>query len=174
MTSAAHWMIWARRASSMNVRSGPSSFGGMLVSYCRPYSRFFGHAAYGTEALMGAGGTEPTLANFGLQPWWIVIIKSVAILLFLLLGKMLTIWAERRLIGRMQNLPGPNRAGPFGLLQGVADALKLTLKEDIVPRGADKVLFWLAPVVSATPALVGFAVTPFGPVVSVAGVRTPL
>ena len=100
---------------------------------------------------MGAGGTEPTLASFGLQPWWIVIIKSVAILLFLLLGTMLTIWAERRLIGRMQNRPGPNRAGPCGLLQVVADALKLTLKEDIVPRGADKVLFWLAPVVSATP-----------------------
>ena len=123
---------------------------------------------------MGAGGTEPTLASFGLQPWWIVIIKSVAILLFLLLGTMLTIWAERRLIGRMQNRPGPNRAGPFGLLQVVADALKLTLKEDIVPRGADKVLFWLAPVVSATPALVSFAVIPFGPVVSIAGVRTPL
>jgi NADH-quinone oxidoreductase subunit H len=123
---------------------------------------------------MGVAGTGPTLAGFGLQPWWMITLKAVAILLFLLLGTVITIWAERRLIGRMQNRPGPNRAGPFGLLQPIADALKLTLKEDIVPRRADRALFLLAPVVSAAPALVSFAVIPFGPVVSIAGVRTPL
>ena len=118
--------------------------------------------------------TGPTLASFDAQPWWLIVLKAAAILLFLLLGTVIAIWAERRLIGRMQNRPGPNRAGPFGLLQPIADALKLTFKEDIVPRRADKVLFWAAPVVSATPALVSFAVIPFGPVVSIAGVRTPL
>jgi NADH-quinone oxidoreductase subunit H len=126
------------------------------------------------EALMGVAGTGPTLASFDLQPWWMIALKVVAVFVFLLLGTVIAIWAERRLLGRMQNRPGPNRAGPFGLLQPVADALKLALKEDIVPRGADKALFWLAPVVSAVPALVSFAVIPFGPVVSIAGVRTPL
>jgi NADH-quinone oxidoreductase subunit H len=126
------------------------------------------------EALMGVADSESALASFGLPPWWMITLKAVAIVLFLLLGTVITIWAERRLIGRMQNRPGPNRAGPFGLLQPIADALKLTLKEDIVPRRADRVLFFLAPAVSAAPALVSYAVIPFGPVVSIAGVRTPL
>ncbi|HEX5291793.1 MAG TPA: NADH-quinone oxidoreductase subunit NuoH [Streptosporangiaceae bacterium] len=123
---------------------------------------------------MSAAGTGPALASFGLQPWWVMVLKAVAVFVFLVLGTIITIWAERRIIGRMQNRAGPNRAGPFGLLQTIADALKLALKEDIVPRGADKVLFWLAPAVSAVPALVSFAIIPFGPVVSIAGVRTPL
>jgi NADH-quinone oxidoreductase subunit H len=84
------------------------------------------------------------------------------------------IWAERRIIGRMQNRPGPNRWGPFGLLQPVADALKLPLKEDIVPRQVDKLLFTLAPILSAAPALVSFAIIPWGPEVSIFGTRTPL
>jgi NADH-quinone oxidoreductase subunit H len=74
----------------------------------------------------------------------------------------------------MQNRPGPNRWGPFGLLQPVADALKLPLKEDIVPRQVDKFLFTLAPILSAAPALVSFAIIPWGPEVSIFGVRTPL
>ena len=123
---------------------------------------------------MGVVGAGPALAGFDIGPWWIIALKAVVILAFLLLGTVIVIWAERRLLGRMQNRRGPNRAGPFGLLQPIADALKLALKEDIVPRGADKVLFWLAPVLSAAPALVSFAIIPFGPVVSIAGVRTPL
>ena len=67
------------------------------------------------------------------------------IFLFLLLWQILMIWAERRIIGRMQNRPGPNRSGPFGLLQPLADALKLPLKEDIVPRQVDKLLFIAGP-----------------------------
>jgi NADH-quinone oxidoreductase subunit H len=116
----------------------------------------------------------PTLASFYHQPWWMIAIKVVAIFLFLLLTTMFMIWAERRVIGRMQQRPGPNRAGPFGLLQPIADALKLALKEDIVPLRADKVLFWLAPAASVVPAFVSFAVIPFGPEVSIFGVRTPL
>jgi NADH-quinone oxidoreductase subunit H len=117
---------------------------------------------------------DPTLASFIPLVWWIIIIKVLVIFLFLLLWQILMIWAERRIIGRMQNRPGPNRWGPFGLLQPVADALKLPLKEDIVPRQVDKLLFTLAPILSAAPALVSFAIIPVGPVVSIFGVHTPL
>jgi NADH-quinone oxidoreductase subunit H len=84
------------------------------------------------------------------------------------------IWAERRIIGRMQQRPGPNRAGPFGLLQSLMDGLKLPLKEDIVPRNVDKVLFWIAPAISLIPAFVSFAIIPFGPEVSIFHHYTPL
>ncbi len=117
---------------------------------------------------------DPTLASFVPLVWWIIAIKVLVIFLFLLLFQILMIWAERRIIGRMQNRPGPNRWGPFGLLQPVADALKLPLKEDIVPRQVDKLLFSLAPILSAAPALVSFAIIPVGPEVSIFGVRTPL
>ena len=106
---------------------------------------------------------DPTLASFIPLVWWIIIIKVLVIFLFLLLWQILMIWAERRIIGRMQNRPGPNRWGPFGLLQPVADALKLPLKEDIVPRQVDKLLFTLAPILSAAPALISFAIIPMGP-----------
>ncbi len=116
----------------------------------------------------------PTLASFGHDPWWIVCLKVLVIFLFLLLGTLIAIWAERRVLGRMQNRPGPNRAGPFGLLQTLMDGIKLALMEDIVPRGVDRVLFWLAPAVSVIPAFVSFAVIPWGPIVSIFGHRTPL
>jgi NADH-quinone oxidoreductase subunit H len=71
------------------------------------------------------------------------------------------IWFERRAMGRMQARLGPNRVGPLGLLQPVADALKVLIKEDIVPAKADKLVHWLAPVVAFVPVLMIFAVIPF-------------
>lgn len=128
-----------------------------------------------TNLAAGAvSAADPTLASFTPLVWWIIAIKVIAIFLFLLLWQIFMIWAERRVIGRMQNRPGPNRWGPFGLLQPVADALKLPLKEDIVPRQVDKFIFSLAPILSAAPALVSFAIIPLGPEVSIFGVRTPL
>src|SRR5215207_10428872 len=85
-----------------------------------------------------------------------------------------TIWAERRVVGRMQHRIGPNRVGPAGLLQSLADGIKLALKEDIIPKAADKVVFVLAPILSAAPAFMAFAVIPFGPEVTVFGEETPL
>jgi NADH-quinone oxidoreductase subunit H len=111
---------------------------------------------------------------FGHDPWWLIIIKVLAVFLLLLLGTLFAIWAERRVIGRMQQRPGPNRAGPFGLLQSLMDGIKLALMEDIIPGGVDKVLFWLAPGISVIPAMISFAIIPWGPVVSIFGVRTPL
>jgi NADH-quinone oxidoreductase subunit H len=116
----------------------------------------------------------PTLASFGHDAWWIVILKVLVIFLFLLLGTLFAIWAERRIIGRMQQRPGPNRAGKFGLLQSLMDGIKLALMEDIVPRGVDKLLFMIAPAISVIPAFISFAVIPWGPIVSIAGHRTPL
>jgi len=116
----------------------------------------------------------PTLASFGHDPWWIVIIKVLMAFLFLLLGTLIAIWAERRIIGRMQQRPGPNRAGKFGLLQSLMDGVKLALMEDIVPRGVDRLLFVIAPAIAVIPAFVSFAIIPWGPIVSIAGHRTPL
>jgi len=117
---------------------------------------------------------NPTLADFGKDPWWIILIKVVAVFVFLVVMTLFTIWYERRVVARMQVRPGPNRNGPFGLLQSLADGLKLAFKEDIMPLKADKVVFFLAPVISTVCAFTAFAIIPFGPFVSMFGVRTPL
>ncbi len=117
---------------------------------------------------------NPTLLDFYPLIWWMVLLKVAVVFIFLLLTTMFMIWAERRVIGRMQNRPGPNRAGPFGLLQPIADALKLPLKEDIIPTGADKMIFIVAPILSAAVAFVGFSIIPVGPEVSIFHHYTPL
>lgn len=117
---------------------------------------------------------DPTLADFGRDPWWIVLIKVVGVFVFLVVMTLFTIWYERRVVARMQVRPGPNRHGPFGLLQSLADGLKLAFKEDIMPLKADKVVFFIAPVISTVCAFTAFSIMPFGPFVSMFGVRTPL
>jgi NADH-quinone oxidoreductase subunit H len=86
------------------------------------------------------------------------------------------IWWERRVVARMQHRIGPNVHGPFGLLQSLADGVKLALKEDIIPKAADKAVFLLAPVLATVPAFVTFSVIPFGPEVDVpfSDITTPL
>jgi NADH-quinone oxidoreductase subunit H len=126
------------------------------------------------QHVLAAPGVDPTLADFNQLIWWMVLLKAAIVFVFLLVTTILMIWAERRVIGRMQNRPGPNRAGPFGLLQPVADALKLPLKEDIIPTGADKLLFVIAPVLSGAIAFISFAVIPWGPEVSIFHHHTPL
>jgi NADH-quinone oxidoreductase subunit H len=114
------------------------------------------------------------LDQFGHDPWWLIVIKVVAIFAFLVVMTLFTIWYERRVVARMQHRPGPNRNGPFGLLQSLADGLKLAFKEDLVPKLADKVVFFFAPVISTVTAFTAFSVLPLGPVVSVFGHHTPL
>ncbi len=111
---------------------------------------------------------------FGNDPWWLVIGKSVAVFGLLVLLTLFTIWWERRVVSRMQNRVGPNRVGPFGLLQSLMDGFKLAFKEEILPKSAHVGVYWIAPVISATAAFVAFAVIPFGPTVSIFGVETPL
>jgi len=117
---------------------------------------------------------DPTLSDFNEVIWWMVLLKVGIAFAFLLFTTIFMIWFERRVIGRMQNRPGPNRAGPWGLLQPIADALKLPLKEDIVPTGVDKLVFFVAPILAAAPAFVAFAIIPWGPIVSIFHHRTPL
>lgn len=113
-------------------------------------------------------------ADFSNDTWWIVLIKAVGIVVFLLTSVLIAIWFERKVVARMQIRPGPNVHGPFGLLQSLADAMKLLLKEDINVRAADKVVYLVAPMISVFSALLTFAVIPLGPEVSMFGVLTPL
>ncbi|MFI5915497.1 NADH-quinone oxidoreductase subunit NuoH [Dactylosporangium sp. NPDC051541] len=115
-----------------------------------------------------------SLDQFGKDVWWLVLAKVIVIFAFLVVMTLFAIWYERRVVARMQVRPGPNRNGPFGLLQSLADGLKLAFKEDIMPRLADKVVFFFAPVISTVCAFTAFSVIPFGPVVSVFGEKTPL
>src|SRR5262245_53042685 len=102
----------------------------------------------------GAGDWAPYIAGS--------LIGAVGILVWTILSVLAFIWIERRVVGLMQNRIGPNRVGPTGLLQPVADAIKLLLKEAITTANADRYLFWIAPIAIFVPTLVVFAVIPFG------------
>ncbi|MGH3706948.1 MAG: NADH-quinone oxidoreductase subunit NuoH [Pseudonocardiaceae bacterium] len=116
----------------------------------------------------------PTEALLADDPLWVSVLKVVVIFVFLMVMTLFIIWLERRVVGRMQQRPGPNRVGPFGLLQSLADGLKLALKEDIQPVLADRWVYTLAPVVSAITAFTAFSVIPLGGTVSIFGERTVL
>ena len=106
--------------------------------------------------------------------WWLVSLKAVVVFAFLLLTVLVAILVERRVLARMQMRCGPNRVGPAGLLQSLVDGVKLALKEGITPSGADSTVYRLAPIISVIPAIMAFAVIPFGPDVSIAGHHTTL
>ena len=138
--------------------------------------RWFNLAVELTPAQESCGVTDPAVLTSAQQicvkefeyslagdSIWISIIKAVLILVFLLTSVLFAVWFERRVIGRLQERPGPNRHGPFGLLQSVMDAMKLLLKEDITVRNSEKALYIAAPMISVFAALLIFAVIPFGP-----------
>ncbi|GAB3305949.1 NADH-quinone oxidoreductase subunit NuoH [Epidermidibacterium keratini] len=124
--------------------------------------------------LLAAGANTPTLRDFGYDPFWLIALKTVGVFALLVVIVLLMIWWERRLIGFMQARPGPNRTGPAGLLQSLMDGIKLAFKEEVIPKMADKPVYWIAPVIIAFPAFMAFAVIPIGPMVSIFGTRTPL
>ncbi len=117
---------------------------------------------------------DPTLKDFGHDPWWLVLIKVLATFVLLVLLTLFTIMFERKVVARMAVRPGPNQVGPKGWLTSLMDGMKLAFKEEIIPITADKVVYFLAPVISAACAFVAFAVIPLGPMVSIFGHRTPL
>jgi NADH-quinone oxidoreductase subunit H len=104
----------------------------------------------------------------------VLLVKLGLVLVALLLIAAYLVWVERKLLARLQIRYGPNRAGKYGLLQPLADTIKMLTKEDTVPEDSDRVIFLVAPAVVATAALLIFAVVPFGRSVSLWGLRIPL
>ena len=110
----------------------------------------------------------------GMDPGWISLVKGVLVFVICVLLTLFAIWAERRIVARMQMRVGPNRVGKFGLLQSLADGVKLALKEDIIPKAADRIVFVIAPIISATTCFMSFAVMPMTGKVSLFGHHTAL
>lgn len=110
---------------------------------------------------------ENLVRSAGLPAWVYNVlaaaVKGVIVLLFILLCALFLIWLERKVSGHIQQRLGPMRVGPHGALQTLADALKLIAKEDVIPKGADRWVFVLAPIVAFAPAVAVFVVIPFGP-----------
>jgi NADH-quinone oxidoreductase subunit H len=95
-------------------------------------------------------------------PLLIVLLKVVVVFVIGLVATMLMVWFERKVIAGMQNRIGPNKAGPFGLLQTLADGIKLFFKEDLIPRRSDRFVFALAPFLALVPAFLAFSIIPLG------------
>ena len=104
---------------------------------------------------------DPTL--FGHDPWWLILAKALGIFVFLVLTVLVAILLERKILGRMQMRPGPNRVGPRGLLQPAADVFKLFTKENLSPNRADRWIFLTAPIAMFIPAAAVWLVVPFAP-----------
>ena len=105
---------------------------------------------------------------------WLILVKALLVFAGCVVLTLMAVWGERRLVGRMQQRPGPNRVGPFGLIQSLADGVKLALKEDIIPTAADKIVFVIAPIISATTAFMAFAVIPITGEVNLFGKQTAM
>ncbi|CAM5541763.1 NADH-quinone oxidoreductase subunit H [Streptomyces avidinii] len=117
------------------------------------------------------------LSLFGRDVWWLVVVKAVFCFAFLMVTVLFSIVWERKVVAWMQLRIGPNRHGPWGMLQSLADGVKLMLKEDLIVKRADKVVYVLAPIIAAIPAFMAIAVIPFGPSgneVSIFGQRTTM
>ena len=125
-------------------------------------------------SILAESRTQVPVTSFGHEPFWLTIGKALFVFVLLVVLTLFTIVFERKVVSWMQQRTGPNRTGPRGYLQSLADGLKLALKEEIIPALADKPVYVLAPIVSAVPAFLAFSVIPFGPRVSVAGHHTAL
>jgi len=108
----------------------------------------------------------------GNDPGWLIAVKGLIVFVLCVLLTLMSVWGERRIVARMQMRIGPNRVGPFGLLQSLADGVKLALKEDLIPKAADRIVFVIAPVISATTCFMAFAVMPLTGKVSLFGHQT--
>ena len=104
----------------------------------------------------------------------IPIVKILFIAHLLIIGVMVMIWSERRVSGWIQDRLGPNRVGPQGLLQPIADGIKFLFKEDLIPNHVDKPLYVLAPAMLLIPAMITIAVVPFGGTITIAGLEDPI
>jgi NADH-quinone oxidoreductase subunit H len=110
----------------------------------------------------------------GMDPGWLIAIKALLVFAICVLMTLFAIWAERRVVARMQMRLGPNRVGKFGLLQSLADGVKLAFKEDLIPKAADKIVFILAPMISVSVCFLAFAVIPMSGPVTMFGRETAM
>ena len=108
------------------------------------------------------------------DPGWVITLKSVIIFAVCVLLTIMSVWGERKIVARMQMRIGPNRVGKFGLLQALVDGVKLALKEDLIPKAADRVVFVIAPIISATASFMAFAVIPLSGEVNFFGRKTAM
>jgi NADH-quinone oxidoreductase subunit H len=115
-----------------------------------------------------------TAQLIGADPGWLILVKALIVFAVCVLLTLMSVWGERRIVARMQQRPGPNRVGPFGLIQSLADGVKLALKEDIIPTAADKIVFIIAPIISATTCFMSFAVIPITGEVTMFGRQTAM
>jgi NADH-quinone oxidoreductase subunit H len=113
-----------------------------------------------------------TAELIGTDPGWISLVKGFLIFIVCVLATLMSVWGERRIVARMQQRVGPNRVGPFGLIQALADGVKLALKEDLIPKAADRIVFVMAPIISATTCFMSFAVIPLSGKVTLFGHKT--
>jgi len=109
------------------------------------------------------------LSGWGLAPWLVTLIMSVigivALASFVLVVDIFLVWVERKVVARFQDRLGPNRLGPFGLIQPIADVLKLLIKEDITPAGADKIIYNLSPIIALATVILLWGVIPLSPTI---------
>ena len=110
----------------------------------------------------------------GMDPGWLIAVKALLVFAICVLMTLFAIWAERRVVARMQMRLGPNRVGKFGLLQSLADGVKLAFKEDLIPKAADKIVFILAPLISVSVCFLAFAVIPMSGPVTMFGRETAM
>jgi NADH-quinone oxidoreductase subunit H len=108
------------------------------------------------------------------DPGWVITLKGVIIFAVCVLLTIMSVWGERKIVARMQMRIGPNRVGKFGLLQALVDGVKLALKEDLIPKAADRVVFVIAPIISATASFMAFAVIPLSGEVNFFGRKTAM
>lgn len=107
--------------------------------------------------------------RIGPDYWWVVLVKAAILVFFLATAAAYMIWGERKVAAHIQLRIGPNRVGPYGLLQSAADGIKLLFKENTAPAGRDKVLFLVGPALAAIAAIVAYAVIPIGGVYDLRG-----
>jgi NADH-quinone oxidoreductase subunit H len=115
-----------------------------------------------------------TAQLLGQDPGWLVAVKALLVFVICVVATLMAVWTERRVLAKMQQRTGPNRVGPFGLLQSLSDGVKLALKEDIIPAAADKIVFIIAPIIAAAMCFMSFAVIPMTGVVTLFGHKTAM
>ena len=115
-----------------------------------------------------------TAELLGQDPGWLIVVKVLIVFVICVVSTLMAVWTERRVLAKMQQRTGPNRVGPFGLLQSLSDGVKLALKEDIIPAAADKVVFIAAPIIAASMCFMAFAVIPMTGKVNLFGQETAM